>query len=743
MSWARIFRRRQMDEERARELEAHLQIEEDENISRGIPSTEARYTALRKFGNTTLVREEIYRMNSLGFLEVLWHDVRFAVRQLRKRPGFTAIAITTLALGIGANSAMFSVVDAVLLRPLPYRNASRVLNLFESRPHENDVNVPVAPGDFYEWRDKAKSFEQLAAADESVSNLTGAGEPQRVSGADVSPGFFEVFGTQAMLGRTFLLGDEKKGTNRVAIVSNGFWQRQLGSDGNAVGRTLLLDGNPYSIVGVLPADFNYPFATQSDIYLPISLPQKDRDDHGAHYLTVVGLLRPGVRQNQAQAEMDLLSAQMEKEYPAVNAGHGVRTIALRAALAGDVKPALLVLLGAVGLVLLIACANVANLLLARGKTRERELAVRAALGSGRARLIRQLLTESILLGLVGGALAAGVAYWTVNGLKEIFFSHPNHFTLSGLDRAVIDGRVFAFTLSISLLTACLFGLAPALAGSRVDLTGALKEGSRGSSSGDRPGFRSALIVVEVALSVVLLAGAGLLLRSFGNLMRVDPGFRPDHLLSISIDLPSKHYSTQRQTNAFSDQLLERVRNLPGVSSAALVDILPFGGDESRGGMHVEGHIPKPGDHSRLYRRTVTPDYLQTMGIQLIRGRDISNADVPGGKTVGVISAAAARAYWPNQDPIGRRFTFNDEDKDWIEVVGIAADAKHNNLTAGATPDVYLSFAQKRDNDPAGSFNVTLHTTQAPAELAAALRNQVRAIDADLPVGKMQTLEHLI
>ncbi|HEY4838937.1 MAG TPA: ABC transporter permease [Candidatus Acidoferrales bacterium] len=743
MSWKRFFRREKWDEERARELASHLEIEADEDISRGVSCTEARHKALRKFGNTTAVREEIYRMNSLGFLEVLWQDVRFAVRQLRKSPGFTAIAITTLALGIGANSAMFSVVDVVLLRPLPYRTASRVVNLFERRPHENELKVPVAPGDFYEWRDKAKSFEQLAAVDDDTFNLTGTGEPQRVDGSDVSPGFFEVLGTQAIMGRTFRLDDEKKGADHVIVVSNGFWQRQLGSDANAVGRTLLLNDVPYSVVGVLPPDFKFPFAARSDIYLPISLTQKDREDHGAHYLTVVGLLRPGVTLNEAQAEMDLLSAQMEKEYPAVNTGHGVRMITLRTALAGDVQPALLVLLGAVGLVLLIACANVANLLLAQGKTRERELAVRAALGSGRSRLVRQLLTESMLLGLVGGAFAAAVAYWTLDALRTTFFTHPNNFALAGIGCAVIDGRVFAFTLFISLLTACLFGLAPALAASRVDLSGALKEGSRGSSIGDRRGFRSALIVAEVALSVVLLAGAGLLLRSFVNLMQVDPGFRPDHLYSANIDLPTKHYSTQRQTNAFSDQLLARVQSLPGVSSAALVDILPFHGDESRGAMHVEGRIPKPGEHSRLHAREVTPEYLRTMGIELIRGRDITNADVPGGKAVGVISATAARTYWPNQDPIGRRFTFNDEDKDWIEVVGIAVDVKHNNLAADATPDVYLPFAQKTENDPVDSFELAVRSTQAPNELESALRSQVRAIDADLPVGKMQWLVHLI
>src|SRR5579864_992309 len=300
MSWKRYFRRNKWNEERARELASHLQIEADENVSRGLPASEARYAAQRKLGNTTLLREGIYYMNSLGFLEVLWQDVRFATRQLRKSPGFTTVAILTLALGIGANSAMFSVVDAVLLRPLPYRNASRVVSLFERRPHESETKVPVTPGDFYEWRDKARSFEQMAAMDEMVCNLTGTGEPQRVPGVAVTPGFFEVFGTQAMLGRTFRLDDEKSGTNRVAIVSNGFWQRQLGSDANAVSRTLLLDGNPYSIVGVLPADFRYPFTSQSDIYLPISPSPKNREDHGAHYLSVVGLLRRGVTQKQAQ-----------------------------------------------------------------------------------------------------------------------------------------------------------------------------------------------------------------------------------------------------------------------------------------------------------------------------------------------------------------------------------------------------------------------------------------------------------
>ena len=675
-------------------------------------------------------------------MRTLWQDLRFSVRLLMKSPGFSAVALITLALGIGANSAMFSFVDTVLLRALPYPTAPRVVDVFERRVRENVPRVSVSPGDFYEWRSKSHSFEQFAAIDETTFDLTGLGEPQRLDGADVAPGFFEALGIRPAAGRFFVRSEEERAASYVIVISDGFWRRMFGSDPAAVGRTLQLNGTPFTIVGMLPSGFRYPFGGQLDIYRPLAFSPKLHDEHGAHFLRVIGLLRPGSSVEQAQAEMDVIAKQMESEY-AVNQGHGVSLVPLHEVLTGNVRPALLILLGAVGLVLLIACANVANLLLARGKSREREFAVRAALGSGRARIIRQLLTESALLGILGGGLAVLVSQWTVGGLRVLFFSRLHPFLMAGLDRAGVDGRVLVFTFVISMVTACLFGMAPALASTRLNLAEALKEGSRGSSRGDRRGFRSALVIVEVALSVVLLAGAGLLLRSFGKLITEDLGYRADHLLTMDLSLSPKKYDTHEKANAFYGQLLERIGATPGVRSAALADIFPLTDNDGRETMHLEGQIPTPTDTTRLHPRLVTAGYLETMGIRVLRGRGITAGDIAGRVKVGVISESAVRAYWPNVDPLGRRFTFEDTDKNWVTIVGVAADVRHRNLDEAPTPDVYMAILQDTHGEPDNDFTVAARTSNDPLTLGPALRREVAALDPSLPVAALHTMDELV
>ena len=540
----------------------------------------------------------------------IFQDLRLGVRVLLKAPGFTALALLTLALGIGANSAVFSVVNAVLLRPLPFENPQDIIAVLEQRPHENSFRGPVSALDFVDWRRMSKSFSNIALYDASHFNLTGVGEAERIPGARVSPGFLEALGVRPFMGRDFDPTAEQPGHNRAVLLTYGLWRRRFGSDPEILHKTVGINGETFSIAGVLPKNFRFPFAPQCDVLVPLVLGPDQLRYRGIHGFESVARLKPGVTFEQASAEMAIISKRLEQQYPENNTGHAAKLIPLREDLSGTIKPALFVLLAAVALVCLIACANVANLLLARASVRRREMAVRAALGCSRWRLAQQSLMESALLGFAGAGAGILLAMWGLDVLRSEFFSRVqiDYFSQAGLDSVAIDWRVLSFTLISALASVLLFGVSPALASADADLNDTLRSGGRGLS-GDRDKFRSILIIGEVAVSLLLLTGAGLLGKSFLALLNVNPGFQAEHVLAAGISLPDSKYRTTQQAAAFHDALLERAAALPGVKAAALTDVLPMSGDDNRMGIKLPDREPRPGERLRLNPRLVSDGYV--------------------------------------------------------------------------------------------------------------------------------------
>jgi putative ABC transport system permease protein len=668
-------------------------------------------------------------------------DLKHAFRALRMKPGFSAVVIFTLALGIGANTAIFSVVDTVLLRPPSYPNAPSVMAVWEKRPTEGTNENSVSPADFLDWRSQSKSFEHMAAFEGQRCNLTGGGDPEVLEGERVSPGFFEVLGIRPALGRTFSPSEEQPGEDTEAMVSHGLWQQRFGSDPALVGKTIEVDSKPRAVVGVLPPDYHFPFDKDRDLYVPIAFTPALRALRGIHQFAVIANRKPNVTSAQAQAEMDLIASRLERQYPDVNKGHGVNLVPLHDQMAGEIRPALLVLLGAVGLVLLIACANVANLLLARAASVRKEAAIRAALGSTRLRLIRESITESVMLAVLGGSLGTLLASWTVDLLRAAYFSKLPFFTAAGLERVAIDLRVLLFTFVMAMITACLFGIVPAIFGSKTDLNIALKEGSRGSTRGDRHGFRSGLVIAEITLSLILLTGAGLLFKSFGNLLTVPPGFQPEHLVTAGISLPESKYRNAQQATAFFENLLDHTRRISGVRSAAVTDILPFTGDDSRLGVVIANHEKAP--FTRLYPRLVSASYFETMGIPLKKGRGLQSGDITGRPLVAVLTEAAARKYFPNENAVGQHFAFNDDKLVWIEIVGVAGNVKGRSLEREATPDVFLSYLQTPYSFPPTTMHLVVRTDQPLARIAPLLRGAVSSIDKNQPISRVQAMNDMI
>jgi predicted permease len=579
----------------------------------------------------------------------------YAVRVLLKTPGFTSLALLTLALGIGANTAVFSVVNAVLLRPLPFENPQEIVAVWEQRPRENSFRGGISALDFVDWRRMSKSFSNIALYDSGQYNLTGAGDPERIPGAAVSPGFLEASGVRLHMGRGFDSTSEQPGHNRVVLITYGLWQRRFGSDPSIVGKSAGINGEPFSIAGVLPKDFRFPFAPQCDLLVPALLGPDQLRYRGIHMFSGIARLKTGVTLQQARAEMALISKQLEQQYPDSNTGHAANLIPLQEDLSGTIKPALLVLLGAVFLVALIACANVANLLLARASVRRREMAVRAALGCSRWRLAQQSLLESAVLGFAGAGAGILLAMWGLDVMRSEFFNRVERigfFSQAGLDAIAVDWRVLLFTLISALLSVLLFGVSPALASAGADLNDTLRSGGRGSA-GDRGKFRSVLIIGEVAVSLLLLTGAGLLAKSFLALMSVNPGFHTEYVLAAGISLPDSKYRTTQQAAEFHDALLDRAAALPGVRSAALTDVLPLSGDDNRMGIKLPDRTPRPGEHLRMNPRLVSAGYLATMGIPLMAGREFTATDTTGTRPVGILSETAARRYWPDGNVVGK------------------------------------------------------------------------------------------
>ncbi len=740
--------RRNLDDQVADEVDAevrfHIEARIDELMAEGLDRDEAERRAVAEFGDVEGARRALAREARRTerrarvadwFLEFL-QDVRYGWRKLASRPGFAAVAVLTLALGVGANTAIFSVVNAVLLRPLPYPEADRLVRVWEVSPRGDDHNV-VSRGNFMDWRDGARSFDALGAYSAPVSvGLAGPeGEPVRVSASVVTPDVFRVLGVSALVGRTFTTGEGVPGSDDVVVLSHRIWRRRFGGDPGAVGSTLTVNDAARTIVGVMPPGFEFPSATV-DVWVPWALDEAARGNRRSHNLNVIGRLAPGVDIEEARSEMTAFAARLAQDYPQYMEGWDVNVQPFRADLVRGVRPLLYLLLGVVVIVLLIACANLANLLLARAMAREREVAIRGALGAGRARLIRQFLTEAGLVALLGGALGFAL---TVGGLDLFVALAPSDIPL--LDDTRVDLVVFGFALGVTSLATLLFGLVPALRVTSTNPQTTLRGAGERGGGGRHARLRSGLLVAEVALSAVLLIGAGLLLRSFQQLQRVDYGFDPARLLLTTVNLPSARYGSTPQHIAFFETLTERANGLPGAVSAAGTSDPPGGGLPMTFSFAIEGR-PAPGPSGRedpVPLRVVTPGYFQTLRVPLLSGRVLDERDDADAPPVLVINESLARRHWPNSDPVGQRISFQRENlPEWWTIVGVVGDVRVYSADEPGTPALYMSYAQKRW-DWLDWMSVVVRTRGEPRGLADELRGAIRSLDPALAVGRIETV----
>ena len=659
----------------------------------------------------------------------VFQDLRYALRQMCGSPGFTALAVATLALGIGANTAIFSAVNALLLRPLPYHDANRLVRLW-STSDRFPTDVSSYP-DFKDWGQQSRSLEQIAAYRGAAFSLSGVDRPQPISGLSVTAGFFDLFSLKPLLGRLFSADEESAGSNHIVLLGERLWRRQFGADPGVLGSNLKLSDENYTVVGILPAGFDFPPGSRTELVVP--LPPDGNRDHG--FLYVVGRLRRGTPLVRAQAEMSAIARRLAQQYKE-DKGQGVYVQSLQASLANDYHLTLLVLQGAVAFVLLIACANVSNLLLGKSAGRRREFALRASLGAGKARLVQQLLCESLLLALMGGTVGWLLAAWAVKGLVALL---AENLPLGLVNNIHLDGWVLAFVLPASLVTSLLAGMAPALCGSSVSLTDALKEGGRslGPGAGQKR-FGGAMVVFQVALALVLLSGAGLMLRSFSLLIRVDSGLHTDNVLALHFFLESARYANAAPRAAMFRQILERVGQIPGVRSEAMVADVPLTQNEDSLTLSIAG-TPDPPAHKREARfNIVGPGYFHTLGIPLLAGRDFTASDNSSSPVVVVINQAMARAFWPDQNPIGQRIS--TDDKTWYSVSGIVGDVRQMGLRSEAKPEVYLSYLQDPYQWP--FMSLLVHTQSDPLQRAGAVEQAVWSVDKDLPVSNPMTLEQI-
>ena len=674
-------------------------------------------------------------------MNTLLKDLQYGLRMLASNPGSTVVAMIALALGIGANSAIFSVVNAVLLRPLPYKDASRLIVIWETKLSKGIVQEQVSPPDYRDWVEQQQVFEQIAALREQPAVLTGGQLPERVETALISPGAFELLGVKAGLGRTFLSEEAESGRNRVALLSYGFWERRFGGDPGILGKQAVVDGNSLTIVGVMPRGFRL-LDTPSELWMPYTLDAKELSQRGFRTLRVIGRLKAGVSVDQASGEMRSIAGRIERQYADTNSGYSTKVVALRDQLVGDIGPTLWTLLGAVVFVLLIACANVASLLLARAGSRDKEIVLRMALGANPARVLRQLLTESVLLALAGGLLGLALAAWGVAMLAQF-----GPASLPRLAEINIDWRVMAFTLTVSLATGIIFGLAPALLTVRTDLNSVLKTSGRGNTgSRTRALWRNALVTSEIASCVVLLTGAGLLIRSFLQLESVNPGFRPDHVLTMQIALPETRYSGQKVA-LFYHQLVDRLHALAGVQYAGIARNLPLSGADASLNFVVENRpVESAAEQSRAKYRAASADYFAALGIPLVRGRFFDRTD--GERTPGVviINNTMARRFWPNEDPIGKRMKAGFDGSQWCTVVGIVGDVKHTGLDAATNAEMYYHYLQipsELMGFVEGTMTLVLRTQSEPNSMVAAARGEVQKLDPDLAVFNVKTMQDLV
>jgi predicted permease len=733
-----FFRRSQLDSEFDTEISSHLQFAIDENLQRGLSPAEARRQALVRFGGSQQAKEQHRDARSLPFLETLLQDLRFAFRMLRKSPGFTAVAVFTLALGIGANAAIFSIVYAVLLKALPYPQPNRLVMVYENvnLPSYQNSRNEVTPGNLSDWTRQNTVFENVAAYRNRSFNLTSSGEPLRIEGELVSADFFSTLQIAPQLGRSFSAEDDLAGASHVVVMSDGLWKSHFASDSQILGKKLLLDGESYTIIGVTPPGFHFP-DPDDQLWVPLALSQTERENRGSHYLEVFARLKPHVTLKQAQAEMAVIAKHLTELYPQSNTGQTVNLLPLQEDLVGPVRPTLFVLWGAVGLVLLIVCSNVANLLLARASTRHREIAVRLALGASRLRLFRQLLTESTLLALCGCTLGLFLARWGVSALKLLAAER-----LPRADEFTLNAPVLIFSVGLAVFAGLLAGLAPALQARRGNVQDTLKAGARESTAGSCSRIRSFLVIAETALGVVVVIGAGLLLRSFLRIEQAPLGFQPQGVLTFRAIPRGQKYSSLPQRAAFYRQAIERIDALPGVNSAAAVTFIPLTFARGSRGFTIEGRPPTaPGQIPLAGYDVVTPGYFATMRIPLHEGRDFSWSDTPETQLVILINEAMAKTYWPHEDPLGKRIHQGNFDDPWLTVAGVVGDIREFDPLTPPRPTMYFPISQFPDS---GGIlrDWVVRTAGDPFAVASSLRRAIWSVDKDLAVTRVRTMEEV-
>lgn len=692
----------------------------------------------------------------LAHLATVGQDIRYGVRNLMKSPGFTAVAVFTLALGIGANTAIFSVVNTVLLRPLPFKNADQLVLVWQTNPGIMET-APTSFLNYTDWQKRNKSFADMAAwaaYSEMKFSLTTENEPKQLQYALASHNLFSLLGVDPVAGRSFLPEDDKPGSEPVVMVSNAFWQSHFNS-ASIVGKPLMLDGTSYTVIGVLPPTFKFvSYPKDADIWIPVAQDpaQYKKYVRSLLYLGAIARLRPGVTPESAATEMSTISRDLAQEFQGDNAGWNTKVVPLQKQVVGEIQPALRMLLGAVFFVLLIACANVANLLLARATGRQKEMAIRAALGASRLRLVRQLLTESLLLSMIGGVVGLLLALVGIRLLPFIPYHNASLFVPYNIspDQIGIGLQVLGYTLLLTFVTGIIFGVAPALQASKLDQYETLKEGGTKSGGGTRHrGLRSLLVVAEVAMSLMLLICAGLLIKGFVHLQQVDPGFRTENILTFELSLPTSKYPDKQSVATFYKQALDRLETLPGVQSVGAVTALPLSTADERTDFYIKGQPPPPvGQAPLLHQRVISANYFQTMGVKVLKGREFAKQDLGETVPVVIINETMARRFWPDQDPIGKELALSTEvyktgkfdlNSGWRQVVGVVADIRHFGLESQAGPEAYIPFTQS----PVREMTAVMKTSSDPKEMIGAVRNEILALDKDRPIGNVKAMSQLL
>lgn len=732
-----LFSQSRCERELAAELESHLQMHIDDNLRAGMAPEEARRQALIKLGGIEQTKERYRDGWGIAALETLVQDLRFGFRQLRRNPGFTAVAVVTLALGIGATSAIFSLVNASLLHPLPFRDAGRLVTRWGTMTHFNYTGpMAICGRDYSAWRDQNHVFEGIAAFSGETSNLTGAGDPVRLDRAQVTAGYFSVLGVKPAFGRAFQPAEDTPGNDHEVVLSNKLWASRFGSSHSVVGKSIILDGEPYAVVGVMPAGFDFP--NQAQIWTPVPLTQ----DCSNATMLLIARLKPGVRLDHARSEVAVIDARLDRQHRG-SQGDQLTLVPLAQAMGYQLRREIIILMGAVSFLLLIACANVANLLLARGATRQREMALRNVLGAGRRRIMAQVLTESLLLAAIGGSLGLAVANWGHRFLVSSFIPPNNAFSASVAARVGslgIDRWVLIFTLVVTCLTGIIFGLAPAIKVSKPDLQSTLKESGRNILA-RRGRVRDAFIVAEIAISLVLLAGGGLLGRTLVRLMSVDPGFSPKKVLTMAVELAETRYHNRAQMIAFERTALARLQALPGVTAAGGVFGLPFSAEGVYGDITIQGSSAQPGVIPA--KVVVAGDYFRALGIPLIQGRLFTADDTRNARCVAIVSKGLARRLWPSASAVGKGLKPGFSQNSWYTVVGVVGDVKMTSLSEQPPPVLYLAYEQAPVPFLMRDLTLVIRTASSPASIAAEARRAINSVDPGLAVFDVAAMEQLV